>query len=37
MDLIEDLKVSLYNFNLVMTYIIHNLNYLKDSILQTLF
>ena len=40
MDLLEDLKVSVLNFNFVMIYVIHkmlvllknNLNYLKDSI-----
>ena len=40
MDLLEDLKVSVLNFNFLMIYIIHkmlvllknNLNYLKDSI-----
>ena len=41
-DLLEDLKMSLLNFNFVMIYIIHkmlvflenHLNYLKDSILE---
>ena len=45
MDLLEDLKMSLLNFNLVMIYIIHkmfvllenNLNYLKDSIFECFF
>ena len=40
MDLLEDLKMSLLNFNFVMIYIIHkmlvllksHLNYLKDNI-----
>ena len=42
MDLLEDLKISLLNFNFGMIYIIHemlvllnkNLNYLKDSIFE---
>ena len=42
MDLLEDLKISLLNFNFVMIYIIrrmlvllkNHLNYLKDSILE---
>ena len=41
-DLLEDLKMSLLNFNFVMIYIIHkmlvllknHLNYLKDSIFE---
>ena len=45
MDLLEDLKMSLLNFNFVMIYIIHkmfvllenNLNYLKDSIFECFF
>ena len=45
MDLLEDLKMTLLNFNLVMIYIIHkmlvllknHLNYLKDSILECFF
>ena len=45
MDLLEDLKTSLLNFNFIMTYIIHNilvllknhLNYLKDNIFECLF
>ena len=45
MDLLEDLKMSLLNFNFVMIYIIHKmlvlfknyLNYLKDSILEFFF
>ena len=42
MDLLDDLKMSLLNFNFVTIYIIHkmlvllknNLNYLKDSIFE---
>ena len=42
MNLLEDLKVSLLNFNFVRIYIIHkmllllknHLNYLKDSIFE---
>ena len=42
MDLLENLKMSLLNFNFVMIYIIHkmlvllksHLNYLKDSIFE---
>ena len=42
MDLLEDLKMLLLNFNFVMIYIIHkmlvllknNLNYLNDSIFE---
>ena len=42
MDILEDLKMSLLNFNFVMIYLIHkmlvllknNLNYLKDSIFE---
>ena len=42
MDFLEDLKISLLNFNFVIIYIIHkmlvllknNLNYLKDSIFK---
>ena len=45
MDLLEDLKMSLLNFNFVMIYIIHKmlvllknyLNNLKDSILEFFF
>ena len=45
MDLLEDLKISLLNFNFVMIYIIHkilvmlknHLNYLKDSIFECCF
>ena len=45
MDLLEELKKSLKNFNLVMIYIIHkmlvllknHLIYLKDSILECFF
>ena len=45
MDLLEDLKMSLLNFNFVMIYIIYkmlvllknNLNYLKDSIFECFF
>ena len=45
MDLLEDLKMLLLNFNFVMVYIIHemlvllknNLNYLKDSIFKFFF
>ena len=41
-DLLEDLRMSLLNFNFIMTYIIHKilvlcknrLNYLKDSIFE---
>ena len=42
MDLLEDLRISLLNFNFVMIYIIHkilvllkdHLNYLKDNIFK---
>ena len=45
MNLLEDLKMLLLNFNFVMVYIIHkmlvllknNLNYLKDSIFYRFF
>ena len=45
MDLLEDLKMSLLNFNFVLIYIIHKmvvlsknqLNYLKDSIFECFF
>ena len=45
MDLLEDSKMLLLNFNFVMVYIIHemlvllknNLNYLKDSIFKCFF
>ena len=45
MDLWEDLKMSLLNFNFVMIYIIHemlvslknHLNYLKDSVFECFF
>ena len=45
MDLTEDLKMSILNFNFVMIYIIHkmlvllknNLNYFKDSIFECFF
>ena len=45
MHLLEDLKMSLLNFNFVMIYIIHemllllknHLNYLKDSIFECFF
>ena len=45
MDLLEDFKMSLLNFNFVMIYIIrrmlvlpnHHLNYLKDSILESFY
>ena len=45
MDLLEDLKMSLLDFNFVMFYIIHkmlpllknHLNYLKSSILDCIF
>ena len=45
MDLLEDLKMSLLNFNFVMVYIIHkmlillknHLNCLKDSIFESFF
>ena len=45
MYLLEDLKMSLLNFNFVMIYIIHkmlvlfknHLNYLKDSIFECFF
>ena len=45
MDLLEDLKMSLLNFNFAMIYIIHkmlallknNLNYLKGSISECFF
>ena len=45
MDLLEDLKMSLLNFNFVMIYVIHkmlallksNLNCLKYSIFEWLF
>ena len=45
MDLLEDLKTSLLNFNFVMIYIIHkmlallknHLNFLKDSIFECFF
>ena len=42
MDLLEDLKISLFNFSFVMIYMIHKmlvllknyLNYLKDNIFE---
>ena len=45
MDLLEDLKMPLVNFNFVMIYIIHkmlvllknHLNYLKSSIFECFF
>ena len=45
MDLLEDLRMSLLNFNLVMIYIIHKilallkniLNYLKDNTFECSF
>ena len=45
MDLLKDLKMSLLNFNFIMTYIIpemlillkNHLNYLKDSIFECFF
>ena len=45
MDLLQDLKMSLLNFNFAMVYIIHkilvlprnHLNYLKDSIFECFF
>ena len=45
MDLLQDLKMSLLNFNFAMSYIIHkmlvllrnHLNYLKDSIFEFFF
>ena len=45
MDLLEDLKMSLLNFDFVMIYIIHkmsvllktHLNYLKDNIFECFF
>ena len=45
MDLLEDLKISLLNFNFVMIYIVHkvliliksNLNYLKNCIFECFF
>ena len=45
MDLLEHLKMSLFNFNFNLIYIIHkmlalirnNLNYLKDSIFECFF
>ena len=45
MDLLEDLRRPLLNFNFVIVYIIHkilvllknNLNYLKDNILECFF
>ena len=45
MDLLEDLKMSLPNFNFVMIYMIHkmlvllrsHLNYLKDCIFECFF
>ena len=45
MDLLQDLKMSLLNFNFAMIYIIHkilvlprnHLNYLKDSIFECFF
>ena len=45
MDLPEDLKMSILNFNFVMIYIIHkmlvllknNLNYFKDSVFECFF
>ena len=45
MDLLEDLRMPLLNFNFIMIHIIHNilvliknhLNYLKDNILECFF
>ena len=45
MDLLEDLRMSLLNFNFVMIYTIHkilvllknHLNYLKDNIFECFF
>ena len=45
MDLLEDFKILILNFNVVMIYIIHkmlvllkiNLNYLKDNIFECFF
>ena len=45
MDLLEDLRMSLLNFNFVIIYVIHKilllpknyLNYLKDSIFERFF
>ena len=45
MDLLEDLRMSLLNFNFVMIYIIHqvlvsiknHLNFLKDNIFECFF
>ena len=45
MDLLKDLRMSLLNFNFVLTYIIHknlallknHLNYLKDNIFKCFF
>ena len=45
MDLLQDLKISLLNFNFLMIFIIHkmlvllknNLNYLKDSFFECFF
>ena len=45
MDLLEDLKMALLNFNFAIIYIIHkmlvliknNLNYLKDSLFKCFF
>ena len=45
MDLLEDLKMSLLNFNIVMIYIIHKiltllknrLTYIKESIFECFF
>ena len=45
MDLLEDLKMSLLNFNFVMIYIIHkmlvllknHLNYLKNNLFECFF
>ena len=45
MDLLEDLKMPLLNFNFAIIYIIHkmlvliknNLNYLKDSLFKCFF
>ena len=45
MDLLEDLKISLFNFSFAMIYIIHKmlvvlknyLNYFKDNIFECFF